>query len=97
MHGQIRGPITPAMTIVREAPLTSSAVPPLPPDEVLAEVALAGERVRELRSLGRTFHFGVDAGSGRVTAEMRCLDTGLDREISLASVLEVISGDVLPA
>jgi hypothetical protein len=69
------------------------AIPALPPDEVLAEVAAAAVRVDELRARGRSFHFEREPETGRVTAELRYLGTSAAYEVPLSSVLTAISGD----
>jgi hypothetical protein len=78
------------------APPSKAKLPAFPPAELLAEVARAAERVEELRSLGRCFHFERDAVSGRMTAELRCLDTGAGCAVPLSSMLDVMNGGPLP-
>jgi hypothetical protein len=89
--------INPGMTVKElHAHPSEAELAAYPPAGIVAEVALAAERVEELRSLGRSFHFEREATSGRVVAELRCLDSGAACTVPLSVMLDVMGGGALP-
>ena len=69
-----------------------SAVPARPPTEVLADVAAAGARVRELAAENRELNFRTDSDTGRLVIEVRDLQGRVIRTIPPSRALEIMAG-----
>lgn len=81
------------------APLAPSVslrtFPSGPPPEVLEEMASAARAHDALRAQGRELHFAHDAGSGRMTVQVRDNSGHVLRTISPSEALEVAAGKPL--
>ncbi len=66
-----------------------------PPPEVLDEMANAARVHDALRAQGRELHFAHDAGSGRMTVQVRDSSGHVLRTISPSEALEVAAGKPL--
>jgi hypothetical protein len=81
------------------APMTPSVslrtFPSGPPPEVLDEMASAARVHDALRAQGRELHFAHDAGSGRMTVQVRDSSGHVLRTISPSEALEVAAGKPL--
>jgi hypothetical protein len=69
--------------------------PSSPPPEVLDEMASAARVHDALRAQGRELHFAHDAGSGRMTVQVRDSSGHVLRTISPSEALEVAAGKPL--
>ncbi|MEA2479114.1 MAG: hypothetical protein QOJ07_1036 [Thermoleophilaceae bacterium] len=68
------------------------ATPSRPPDDVLDQIAAAGQRYDELRAQKRELHFAADPTSNRVVVQVRDLDGNVLRTIPPSKALDIISG-----
>lgn len=74
---------------------TSSDLPAGPPPEVLQQLDVAWERARELFDSDFELHFEVDAGLGRVWAELRLADGTVAEHLSASEALALACGDAM--
>ena len=66
-----------------------------PPPEVLAQIDAAWERAQELFATDLELHFEVDAGLGRVWAELRLADGTVAERLSASEALALACGDAM--
>jgi hypothetical protein len=74
---------------------TSPDLPLGPPPEVLQQIDVAWERARELFDSDLALHFEVDAGLGRVWAELRLSDGTVAERLSASEALALACGDAM--
>ena len=74
---------------------TSPDLPAGPPPEVLQQLDVAWERARELFDSDLVLHFEVDAGLGRVWAELRQADGTVAERLSASEALALACGDAM--
>ena len=74
---------------------TTLDLPVGPPPEVLLQLDVAWERARELFDSDLALHFEVDAGLGRVWAELRLADGTVAERLSASEALALACGDAM--
>jgi hypothetical protein len=75
---------------------TTIDLPAGPPPEVLQQIDVAWERVRELFESDLELHFEVDAAIGRCWAELRRADGSTVERLSACEALALACGDAAP-
>ena len=70
-------------------------LPAGPPPEVLQQIDVAWGRARELFESDLDLHFEVDAGLGRVWAELRLADGTVAERLSASEALALACGDAM--
>ena len=74
---------------------TAIDLPAGPPPEVLQQIDVAWGRARELFESDLDLHFEVDAGLGRVWAELRLADGTVAERLSASEALALACGDAM--
>lgn len=67
-------------------------VPATLPEHLREEMAVANQRVDELREEGRELHFKAEPETGRIVIEVTDLDGNVIRTIAASKLLEVAGG-----
>jgi flagellar protein FlaG len=81
-----------AIGVPTDAGDRSDIIPSKPPQDLLAQIAAAGDRYDELRGQQRELHFTHDDDTNRVIVQVRDLDGNVLRTIPPSKALDVISG-----
>jgi len=72
--------------------LVDVGIPAAPPTGVLADIAAAAARARELAEANRELHFHADDESGRIIVEVRDFDGNVIRTIPPSRAIDVMAG-----